>query len=604
MTIDEAKEEIKRRVNLREFAISHGIKHYSGSLFHSPFRSDKSPSFGIHQGPAGEWYFKDFSTQAPEPRAGDIITYVEKLNNCGFIEAVKFLANYCGITLTETARNEGPATVPAARGTLKLKPRAAEYTPIETGSRLFIEYRDQFINKGATRQEADRLALIEVKDAVYSDIVEYCAATDYTDALKDYLTRGRAISLATAEKFLLFETRDIRGLQRVLTEKYQTDDLILSGVLGERGEYWNIERGRVYIPYNEGGKYTYLKGRYIPQTDRNGAAAIISQWDHLKRPDKVRPVTVKTVINSIRTGIYTTAAGEIDIRPGIKEIQALADKRAAAQTKEEKKSLDTQLKETKAARLPAFCFAGLFDYRSNESIKTYEGIYTVDIDHITEDIQAVKDQISNDPFTFAAFISPSGQGLKVLVKIPLMGDNKPGVIYHHGQAFEALRTYYALSYGIEIDKQCKDLARLCYGCYDPEIYVNEGARLFEGFIPKYKQIGSGRAGLKLYNFDALAQTEGKEIYLTAGEFDTILLSQIGFTAFSLFKDEEPIPPEALDRLKGFTVNIMIDNDPAGNKRAAEVMETLTKAGITARRYELPPGMDVTDYIKSVMKGKQ
>ena len=154
------------------------------------------------------------------------------------------------------------------------------------------------------------------------------------------------------------------------------------------------------------------------------------------------------------------------------------------------------------------------------------------------------------------------------------------------------------------DRQCRDLVRCCYGSYDPEIYVNERARLFDTFVPKYKQIGNSRAGLKLFNLDALNEAEGEKVYLTAGEFDSILLSQTGFHSASLFKDDEPLPPEVLDKLKRFTVRILIDNDQSGNRRAAQIMEVLTRAGITAERLELPGEMDATDFIKQILKDKK
>lgn len=598
MTIDEAKEEIKRRINLREFAISHGIKHHSGSLFHSPFRTDKTPSFGITD-KSGIWIWKDFSEQGSEPSSGDIISYVEKLKNCSFIEAVKYLAAYCGIEVTTGApRLDQQRTGNGNR--LKLKP---EYKAIETGSKLFTDYRDKLLSSGATKQEADKLALIEVKHGILSDIVSYCAASDYSERLKEYLEGERFITTDTAGKFFLFEIRDITGLKTLLRDKYDNDTLKLSGVLNENG-YWNIERGRVYIPYTDQGKYTYLKGRYIPQSDRHGNASIISQFEELTVTyAKMHRVTMDQAINSIRTGVYKTGTGTTDIKPVLSQIRALAAQTATAMDKE---TLD-QLKENKRklkSTLPVFVFAGEFIKRAAEALKKYEGIIVIDIDHITGDIQELKREISNDPYTYAVFISPSGDGLKTLVKLPLIGDTIDGVIYHHGTAFDALKQYYNFRYSVEIDKRCRDLARCCFGSYDPEIYVNEGSRLFDVFVPKYKQIGNSRAGLKLFNLDALNEAEGGEVYLTAGEFDTIILSQIGFHSVSLFKDDEPLPPEALNILKRFTVRILIDNDQSGNRRAAQVMGTLTRAGIIAERLELPEGMDVTDFIKQLLKGKQ
>ena len=76
-----------------------------------------------------------------------------------------------------------------------------------------------------------------------------------------------------------------------------------------------------------------------------------------------------------------------------------------------------------------------------------------------DNIQDVKSKIISNPYTYAAFVSPSGKGLKVLVKC----DND---LSTHTYAFNALRSYYDNLVGCDSDKSVKDVLRLCFVSYD------------------------------------------------------------------------------------------------------------------------------------------
>ncbi|MFA5299891.1 MAG: BT4734/BF3469 family protein, partial [Lutibacter sp.] len=76
-------------------------------------------------------------------------------------------------------------------------------------------------------------------------------------------------------------------------------------------------------------------------------------------------------------------------------------------------------------------------------------------------------QICEDKYTFAAFISPSGDGLKVLVKIP------PEIENHEKYYFGLIKKYPSL------DTTSKNISRVCFASYDPEIYINENSEVFK-----------------------------------------------------------------------------------------------------------------------------
>lgn len=128
--------------------------------------------------------------------------------------------------------------------------------------------------------------------------------------------------------------------------------------------------------------------------------------------------------------------------------------------KEKDKDKQNELKKG----LPAICFSGTFSKRSDNSIIEHSGLICLDFDNFksAELMDQAKNGFKDDSFTHAVFTSPSGNGLKVIVKIPKDIDN-------HKLYFNALRDYYNTE---EFDVTSKNLSRVCYESYDPDIYVN------------------------------------------------------------------------------------------------------------------------------------
>lgn len=122
-------------------------------------------------------------------------------------------------------------------------------------------------------------------------------------------------------------------------------------------------------------------------------------------------------------------------------------------------------------KLPAFTPSGTFkERRKEECIDSYSRLLHLDYDKI-EDVESLKKNIIKIPFTYSAFISPSGNGLKVFV----MTDAK---LESHTEFFNAIRSYYDGIVGLESDGIIKDVPRLCFVSYDPELYLNESSEIF------------------------------------------------------------------------------------------------------------------------------
>jgi len=73
-----------------------------------------------------------------------------------------------------------------------------------------------------------------------------------------------------------------------------------------------------------------------------------------------------------------------------------------------------------------------------------------------------------EPYVYACFVSPSGDGVKVIVKVSSK---------NHGAHFKALAKEHPA-----IDGSGKDIARSCFVSYDPEIYVNEHCEVYTKIV--------------------------------------------------------------------------------------------------------------------------
>lgn len=114
--------------------------------------------------------------------------------------------------------------------------------------------------------------------------------------------------------------------------------------------------------------------------------------------------------------------------------------------------------------LDYFTFSGTFKSRSADQLIKHSGIICLDIDDLDpEKYIHLREHIPTDRHTLACFQSPSGNGLKVLVKINPQ---------RHLESFLELEEYYDQMWSVQIDKSGKDIPRACFVSYDPEAFLN------------------------------------------------------------------------------------------------------------------------------------
>ncbi|WP_271393556.1 DUF3987 domain-containing protein [Aequorivita sinensis] len=168
---------------------------------------------------------------------------------------------------------------------------------------------------------------------------------------------------------------------------------------------------------------------------------------------KVKDLPLKQILNDIKSGAYKA---EIDyIRTQISN-----------DYKEKAESLKKQLL--------AFTVTGTFtNGRSIDKIETYSQYVILDIDDLSgSQLQNTINLSHLAPYTYAAFVSPSGNGLKIIIRVSSKQE-------HHKEAYKQVVTYYEQALNNDIDTSGSDICRLCFVSYDVDCFINENAEVFE-----------------------------------------------------------------------------------------------------------------------------
>ena len=127
----------------------------------------------------------------------------------------------------------------------------------------------------------------------------------------------------------------------------------------------------------------------------------------------------------------------------------------------------------KKKELPAIVFSGLFNERNSNGLKQHSGLMCFDFDKYpnTEELNKQKEILKNNKHVAILFVSPSGNGLKAIIKVSNELTKET-----HPQVFKAFNKQFKYEY---FDIACSNLDRVCFESYDPNIYVNYKAETFE-----------------------------------------------------------------------------------------------------------------------------
>ena len=129
----------------------------------------------------------------------------------------------------------------------------------------------------------------------------------------------------------------------------------------------------------------------------------------------------------------------------------------------------------KEKNLPAVTFSGTFPKgkRKAQHLIRHSSFITIDIDGLLpSQIPDLLAELAQMPHVVLAFISPSGLGIKVIVRVNPIPTND---IEHKG-AYQACLDFFedlADEYEFEVDTSGKDCSRLCYLAHDPLAIFHE-----------------------------------------------------------------------------------------------------------------------------------
>lgn len=146
----------------------------------------------------------------------------------------------------------------------------------------------------------------------------------------------------------------------------------------------------------------------------------------------------------------------------------IVDKIRAEPVKDKRDNLKKQL--------PAVLFAGEFSERNKNGCKSHSGFMITDFDNFPnpEEYDRVFKILTENPHIYSVFMSPSGKkGLKAVVRIPQCNAQD------HYRYFTQFNKEFQIPYW---DASNSDISRVCFESYDPDIYINKNAVVFNPIL--------------------------------------------------------------------------------------------------------------------------
>lgn len=266
------------------------------------------------------------------------------------------------------------------------------------------------------------------------------------------------------------------------------------------------------------------------------------------------------VLDDIKTG----AGGLVN---KVKKIRSLSDH------KEQDKH--------KVLLLPVFCPCGVFQKREDKGLVTPSNAICIDLDDV-DDIDATILHLKQFPYVLSVFISPTGEGLKVIVLHDLADLSRHADLYHH------LGTVMSLANRSDMifDTRCTNVSRACFMSHSPEMYINPSPEVFHVEVENLPtkpvvSIASAKKRFMQKTTTAPTLTDDKEIkeaIIASHELFEKYYSMFSgtrntnlFILASFFKDNGIPFDKATDYLVAYYV------DPGNGFTADEIKKTVKSA---------------------------
>ena len=152
-----------------------------------------------------------------------------------------------------------------------------------------------------------------------------------------------------------------------------------------------------------------------------------------------------------------------DISEVLTDIKNGANK---AQVEGIRKETDKDKRNILKGGLKSICFSGEFSYRSAKNCVSHSGYACLDFDDL-DNPEAFRETLKENEYIYSAFVSPSGNGVKAIFKIP-------AEIANHKKYYEAM----CETFDAKLDTKTKDISRVCYESFDADLWTNEDSKLW------------------------------------------------------------------------------------------------------------------------------
>jgi predicted P-loop ATPase len=249
-----------------------------------------------------------------------------------------------------------------------------------------------------------------------------------------------------------------------------------------------------------------------------------------------------------------------------------------------------EIKELKKKTAPLVTVSGSFAARKDDAIRKHSNLIAIDIDNL-DDAVATKNRIGDDPYILAAFVSISGKGLCLIVKID-------GT--RHLDAFNAIAAYLYNEYQLIVDQSGKNVSRARFISYDPALIQNPNAATFKKYLPKKKEYKQQKVVVIKTDFDSMiAQMDQKGLNLCEDYSDWIricygLVSEFGEQGREHFHTLSATSSKynSIDCDSQFTACLKNHNESKGKKSSIGSIYYLAKQN----------GIDIyTEHSKAIMR---
>ena len=257
------------------------------------------------------------------------------------------------------------------------------------------------------------------------------------------------------------------------------------------------------------------------------------------------------------------------------------------------------------AKLKSICFSGEFSRRAIKNIVNHSGFACLDFDDVgtIQDAICLRDSLQDNDYIYSAFISPSGDGVKAIVKVPKD-------IQNYKKYYEAL----CETFDSKLDTGTKDISRVCYESYDPDLFINEKSKVWT-LKKEYTEVTRSNKYPKHFvitdtnkKVDVILKWFNKKFTLNAGERNNNLfklacgLNKAGMSideALNLFKnfysagledsELETIIKSAYKNKNEFDSLTLVDDN-----KIREAQEILKKGVQKAKKEFRKEGLDDSD----------